>query len=277
MTRPILFAAAALVVSAALTPALAGATLDRVTSSKTLTNVLVNDYPPFSFINDKNEVDGFDVDVAREVAKKLGVSLKIETPAWEAIVAGKWQGRWDVCICSMTPSKERAELLDFPVHYYDSPAVLVVHKDETRIKSAADINGRKVGVGSGSTYEAYLQKNLVIEAPGFKPIVYPFERVDAAPYASETVAFQDLALGPGKRLDAVVGNFVTTKQRVDETGEFRIIGAPLYAEPNWVATDKGDAEWNATVARIIGELRADGTLARISQKWIKADITGGGS
>jgi polar amino acid transport system substrate-binding protein len=74
MTRRIILAAAAIVVSATLTPAFAGATLDRVTSTKTLTNVLVNDYPPFSFINDKNEVDGFDVDVAREVAKKLGVS-----------------------------------------------------------------------------------------------------------------------------------------------------------------------------------------------------------
>ncbi len=248
----------------------AGATLDRVTSSGTLVNVVVNDYPPFSFINEKNELAGFDIDVAQAFADKLGLKLKNETPGWETIVGGKWQGRWDICICSMTPTTQRAEVLDFPIQYYASPGVLVVNKDETRINSVADISGKRVGVGTGSSYEAYLDKTLVI--PGAKAIEFPFDNVVKVP-SDETVAFQDLALGAGVRLDAIVANLATTKERIDATGAFKIVGKPLYGEPNWVAIDKGDPEWEAKIIGTIKALRADGTLAKISQKWLGADIT----
>jgi polar amino acid transport system substrate-binding protein len=249
----------------------AGETLQRVLSTGVLTNVAVNDYPPFDFLNDKNELVGFDIDVAQAVADRLGVKLKNETPGWETIVGGKWKGRWDACICSMTPSTDRAEVLDFPIRYYSSPAVLVVNKNDTAIKSVSDISGKRVGVGTGSSYEAYLDKTLQI--PGAKPITFPFENVVKVP-SDETVAFQNLALGAGIRLDAIVANLATTKERIDATGQFKIVGAPLYGEPNWVATDKGDPEWEAKLVEVIKALRADGTLARISQKWLGADVTG---
>jgi len=250
-------------------PASAGPTLDRVNQTKVLHDVLVNDYPPFGFIDDNNQLAGFDVDVAKALAEKLGVKLALVTPGWETIVGGKWLGRWDVCICSMTPNTERAKVLDFPVPYYSSPAVLVVNKDEKNIKSASDLNNKKVGVGIGSSYENYLNKTLVI--PGGKPISFPFNHVQIIP-TDETVAFQNLALGAGTRLDAVVSDLATAKARIAKTDRFRI-AAELYAEPNWVATDKGDAEWDKTVADTINALRADGTLAKISQHWFGEDIT----
>jgi polar amino acid transport system substrate-binding protein len=253
--------------------AVAGPTLDRVMERKLMVNVLVNDYPPFSFINDKSEVDGFDVDVAREVAKRLGVDVRIETPAWEAIVGGNWQGRWDICICSMSPTAERAELLDFVTHYYSSPAVLVVHKDDTRFADHADMEGKRIGVGSGSTYETYLNKQLVIDAPDAQPIVYPFTQLEVVPITSETIAFQDLSLGAGVRLDGIVGNYVTTHERIVAGGPFKIVGEPLYGEPNWVSVDKGDPEWVAKIKDIIAAMKADGTLAAIGQKWVGADIS----
>ena len=107
--------------------AFAGATLDRVTQKGELTGVLMESYPPFSFLNEQNQLDGFDVDVAKAVAQRLGVKLKLETPSWDVIAAGRWSGRYDICVCSMTPSKARAEVFDFPVEYYQSPAVIVVN------------------------------------------------------------------------------------------------------------------------------------------------------
>lgn len=252
--------------------ALAGPTLDRIAKSGELVNVVDNSYPPFSYINENNEVVGFDIDIARAVADKLGAKLRIETPGWETIVGGKWQGRWDICICSMTPTEQRAQVLDFPTEYYRSPAVLVVNKDETAIQSAKDLNGKKVGVGTGSTYEAYLDKSITI--PGAKPIEFPFDSVVKVP-TDETVAFQDLALGAGVRLDAVVANLATTKERIDAGAPVKIVGKPLYGEPNWVAVDKDDPEWNAKVVEIIGALKADGTLKKISEKWLGADVTTG--
>lgn len=251
----------------------AGTTLDRVQHSGVVTNVLINNYPPFSYIDSNNDLAGFDVDVARAFATQLGVKLRLQTPGWETIVAGHWQGRWDICICSLSPTDERARVLDFPVRYYSSPAVLTVHRDEQRIRSVADISGRRVGVGSGSSYENYLNKSLVI--PGSPPIDYPFHDVVIIP-GDETINFRNLALGPGVRLDAIVSDLATARATSEATRSLRIVGPVLYAEPNVVATEKGDPEWNRTVARVFGELRSSGQLARISQKWFGMDITADG-
>lgn len=271
LRRDLLLATALLLATTGL--AAAGPTMDRVKARGELVNVMVNDYPPFSYIGPDNAVIGMDVDIAKAVADRLGVGLRVETPAWEAIVGGNWQGRYDVCICSMSPTAQRAEVLDFVTHYYSSPAVLVVHKDDTRFTTPADMNGKRIGAGQGSTYEAFLNKKLTIDGSGAAPIVYPFESVEPQPNPSEEVLFQNLALGPGVRLDGIVGNYVTTYERIQAGGPFRIVGEPLYGEPNWVSVDKGDPEWNATIAQIIADLKADGTLAAISTQWVGADIT----
>jgi polar amino acid transport system substrate-binding protein len=143
----------------------AGETLDRVMKNKVLVEVTDQAYPPFSYIDETGEVVGFDVDVSKEIAKRLGVEYKVETPSWEIIVAGNWNGRWDICVCSMTPTKERAEVLNFVTEYYSAPANIVVNADNNDIKSAADLNGKKVGAQAGTTYEKYVQKQLVIEVP----------------------------------------------------------------------------------------------------------------
>jgi polar amino acid transport system substrate-binding protein len=248
----------------------AGTTLDRVNRTKTLSDVVIDYYPPFGFINDKNELDGFDIDVARAMAERLGLKLKLSTPGWETIVAGGWRGRWDLCICSMSPTEERSRVLNFPVQYYSSPAVLVVHQDDRRINSIADISGKRVGVGLGSSYENYLNKALVI--PGGPALSFPFHDVKVIP-ADETITFRNLALGPGVRLDAVMSDLATAQANVKATHALKIIGGYLYQEPNMVATDKGDPEWDALVAQTIRAMKVDGTLAKISQRWFKTDIT----
>jgi polar amino acid transport system substrate-binding protein len=248
----------------------AGTTLDRVHRSGVLNDVLFDDYPPFSFINERNELDGFDVDVAHALAERLGLKLKLSTPGWETIVAGHWRGRWDICICSMSPTVERAEVLSFPAVYYHSPAVLVVNSREANIKSIADISGKRVGVGTGSSYENYLHHALSI--PGAKPIAYPFHDVVVIP-GDENINFRNLALGPGVRLDAIVSDLATARNNIAATHALRVVGDVLYEEPNVIATDKGDPEWEALIATTVAALRADGTLARISRKWFDTDIT----
>jgi len=251
-------------------PALAGTTLERVKHSGVLNDVLVNTYPPFGFIDANNELAGFDVDVARALAAKLKVALHLATPGWETIVSGRWQGRWDICICSMSPTDERAKVLSFPVTYYNSPAVLTVHKNEQRIKSAADISGKRVGVGTGSSYENYVNKALVI--PGAPPLAYPFHDVMVVP-GDETINFRNLALGPGVRLDAIVSDLATAQASIDASHALKMVGPILYAEPNVVATEKGDAEWDRVVKDAFAELKAEGTLAKLSRKWFGQDIT----
>lgn len=257
-------------VFASAAPVWAGATLERVKRSGVLTNVLVNTYPPFGFIDANNELAGFDVDVARAFAAKLGVTLHLATPGWETIVSGRWQGRWDICICSMSPTEARARVLSLPVAYYNSPAVLTVHRDEQRIKSAADLSGKRVGVGIGSSYENFVNRALTI--PGVAPLSYPFHDVIVMP-GDETVNFRNLALGPGVRLDAIISDLATAQASINATHALKLVGPVLYAEPNAVATEKGDSDWDQTVTRTFGELKADGTLSRLSRKWFGQDIT----
>ena len=271
------------IVSAALLATLAlagqaqaGPVLDKVMAEKVLVEVTDQAYPPFSFIDDSNEVVGFDIDIAKEVAKRLGVELEVETPAWEIITAGKWQGRWDICICSMTPTAERAEVLDFVLEYYAQPATIVVNADDNRIASGKDLTGMKVGAQAGTSYERYLQKDLTIEAPNAQPIEYPFGELTVVPYDSEVTAFQDLALGAGKRIDAIVSGYLTAKAQIDASGgKFKAVGTPIFQEPIWISVDKGDPEWEAKIKEIFAAMKADGTLKAISEKWIGIDVTAG--
>ena len=269
MTRPLLFSISLVAFAMAPAVAWAGATLDRVRAKGEVVDVLVNDYPPFGFINAKNELDGFDVDVARAFAEKLGAKLRLETPGWETIIGGQWAGRYDVAISSATPTEERAKVVNFPAIYYNLPAVLVVNKDENAIRTIRDITGKRVGVGTGSSYEDYVNRKFQI--PGQPPVKFPFENVQVVP-GDETVNFQNLALGPGVRLDAIVASVGTAQGQIDATGKLKIVGGPLFAEPNAVVTDKGDPEWDAEVAKAIAALKADGTLKKISEKWFKTDI-----
>ncbi|MFH7617632.1 amino acid ABC transporter substrate-binding protein, partial [Pseudomonas syringae pv. tagetis] len=80
---------------------------------------------------------------------------------------------------------------------------------DDRIHSAKDLSGKKVGLTSASSYESYLNKNLVIDGAEDKPLQYPFDDVQIAPFDNDNEAYQDQGLGAGKRLDAILTNLVT--------------------------------------------------------------------
>ncbi len=274
MTKPArwlpLFAAACSLMIA--TSVDAGQVLDRVMKTKTLTLSSDAAYPPQSFLNDNNEMDGFDVEVAREIATRLGAKLKIVTPAWEIITAGKWGGRWDISVGSMTPTKKRAEVLDFPAVYYYTPAAFAVHK-ASKAMGVADLNGKTIGVCGGCTYEAYMNGNLVIDAEGAPPFEYKVKAGKLRSYETDTNAFDDLRIGDGKRLDGVLSAQPTIAEAIKNGYPMRVIGKPAFYEPLAVAVDRGDPEFSAKIKEIIAAMRADGTLTRLSKKWYGVDYS----
>jgi polar amino acid transport system substrate-binding protein len=253
-------------------PAGAGEVLDRVMKTKTLTMSSDPAYPPQSFLNDKNEFEGFDIDVGREIAKRLGTELKIITPAWEVITAGNWGDRWDMSVGSMTPTSERARVLDFPAIYYFTPASFAVHKD-SKAQTVEDLNGKVIGVCGGCTYEAYLKKDLKIDAEGVPPFDYRVEAKEIRTYETDTNALDDLRLGDGKRLDAAMSSLTVINDAIKNGYPLRVLGDPAFYEPLAVATDKGDPEFDAKIAEIVKAMHDDGTLTKLSQKWFGADLT----
>ena len=252
--------------------AIAGEVADRVASTKKLTMATDSNYPPLSFINQENVMDGFDVDVGKEVAKRLGVDLEITTPEWTMIAAGHWNRRWDISIGSMTPTKERANVFDFPAIYYYSPAALVVHKDSD-IKTLADINGKVVGAPSATVYEKYVRHDLVLDAIGAPSFEYQVTPGTINTLNATSALLDDLRLGPGKRLDAVINALPTLNEAIKKGYPFRVVGDPVFYEPLAIAIEKGDKEFNDQIAAAITAMQQDGTLTAISIKWFGVDYS----
>lgn len=252
---------------------LAGEVLDRVMTNKVLVMSTDAAYPPQSFQKEDGTFHGFDIDVGNEIAKRLGVEMKLVTPAWEVIVAGKWGSRWDISVGSMTPTAKRARVLTFPGVYYYTPASFAVHTDNTSIKKVGDLNGKKIGVCGGCTYEYYLQKDLTIDAEGAPPFTYQVTPGEIRTYETDSNVFDDLKLGDGKRLDALLSAQPTIEEAIKSGYPFKVIGNPVFYEPLSVAVDKGDPEFAAKLKGIVEAMHADGTLTQLSKKWYGVDLT----
>src|SRR5262249_50288925 len=102
-------------------------------------------WPPFSWRDGNGAWAGFDVAVAAEIAKRIGAKAEFVGPPWDEQTAGHWNGKWDACVCSMTPTVERAKNLDFPVVYYWAPVNLAVNVKNTTAATPADMSGKRIG------------------------------------------------------------------------------------------------------------------------------------
>ena len=265
-----LLAAVATAATGLCPPALAGEALDRVTGSGVLKVATDLNWPPQSFLNEENEMDGFDVGVAREIAKRLGAKAEFVTPAWEIITAGKWAGRWDVSVGSMAPTKDRAKVLSFPAVYYYTPAAAAVHKD-SKIQKASELSGKTVGAGTATVYDLYLKGDLeIFGAPEF---TYQIKPGKIHSLESVTVLLDDLRLGDGVRIDGLVGGYTTIRDAISNGYPVRLLEPPLFYEPLAVAIDLGDEEFAAKLAGIVSAMREDGTLSALSKKWYGVDYT----
>ncbi|MGO4438962.1 transporter substrate-binding domain-containing protein [Rhizobium sp. RAF56] len=270
LLKSIAIGAAALAIASV---AHAGATLDRVMSKKAMVVATNSGWPPQSYLDDSNQMVGFDIDVAREIGKRLGVEVSFETPDWATLTGGHWQGRYDVGVGSVTPTKARAQVIDFAGIYYYSPYVYVLHKDSP-VKTVADLDGKVIGVETATTSEDFMRRQLQIDAPGLPPIEYKVTPGEIRTFADSMLPFDDLRLGPGVRLDAVVAPEQTAKNAIKNGYPLRVIeGEYAFREPLVVIAEKGDAEWTAKVGELIKEMKADGTLGTLTKKWYGADYS----
>jgi polar amino acid transport system substrate-binding protein len=250
----------------------AGEVLDRVHSAKTLTVAVGTDWGPISHLNKDKELDGYDVDLAKAIAKSLGVDVNFVTPGWDIITAGKWQGRWDLAMGQMTPTKARAEVFDFPAVYIWGPIIAVAHKDSKATK-LPDLEGKIVGVAAGTAAESYANHKL---EPGWlnaAPVQYQFKPGEIKAYTSTNIAFDDLRLGDGVRLDVVLTDDSIARDAIKAGYPLKMLEKALFSSPGAAAVLKGDKEFSAKIAAAVKALQDNGTLAKLSIKWYGADLT----
>lgn len=267
---------AVLAVALALGPPGAGAEdlLDEVLKRGVLKVSSDPNYAPQSFLNKKGQMDGFDVDVAKEVARRLGVKVELITPAWEMITAGSWAGRWDLSVGSMTITEDRSKVLHFTPAYYYTPAQFVVHKANTTIRSLGDLEGKTVGVCGGCTYEQYLARSLKLVG---ESVDYKVGGTKTRTYDTDADAIQDLALGDGVRLDAVLSALPTLVEAIKKGVPIKLLGAPVYYEHLALAVDrrapKDPTRFVARLGEILQAMHQDGTLSRMAMKWYEVDLS----
>ena len=230
-------------------------------------------YPPQSSLNEQTgEYEGFDIDVATEIATRLGVDVAWEDPSWDIITAGSWNGRWDTTVGSMTPTNDRQEVLYFTEPYNFTPAVVVVLADNEDVSDlSTDLDGKKIGVCAGCTYEQFLNKELAIEGYEFDFII---DDAEVSGYDTDTTALQDLANG---RLDAVITSVTTAQGYIDAGNPVQIVGDPVFYEPLSVGFDKSadpsSESLYEAVDGIVAEMHEDGTLTGFSEEWYGLDLT----
>jgi polar amino acid transport system substrate-binding protein len=258
--------------------------LERIKDSGVIEIATDSKYKPQSwFVYATGEWKGFDVEVAKEVTKRLseryGVQIlpEIEHHDWSTdVTAGSWNDRYDMDVGSMTVTPEREELFIFSPAYYYTPASLAVHADNTSVQDVTtDLDGKKVCVGAGTTYEHYLGKTLNIT--GYD-IEYVIDDATIVPFDTDTDALDQLALGDGVRCDAAMTATPTIDQYVQDGGPIKSVGGSLYDEPLAIAFDRNAPIDNASlveaVSKIIEAMHTDGTLTALSEKWYEGeDIT----
>ncbi|MER9268561.1 transporter substrate-binding domain-containing protein [Mesorhizobium sp. M0410] len=247
----------------------AGDVLDNVLATKTLRVAAGTDWGTISFLNDKHELDGSDVDLAKAIAEKLGVKVEFVTPGWDIITSGKWQGRWDMAMGEMVPTKARAEKLDFHVYAY-SPAVAIVHKDSKAAK-LSDLDGKVIGVSTNSVQESYANHTLIADWVGAQPIEFQFTPGNVKIYGTVNIALDDLRLGDGVRLGAVLGDQEDVAGALKAGYPVKELAESLFFSPGAMSVLRGDKEFSDKIAEALQSVRDDGTLSKILIKWYGMD------
>lgn len=215
---------------------------------------------------------GFDIEVAKEIARRLELPLRFVTPGWDAILAGDWGGAWDFSVSNITPTPARERRLAFPAVYRFEAVVGVVHLDSGWALQPADLSGKRVGVARETTFEQYLKRDLTIYA-GESPPDYLIEKPQIRRYPNKKAALLALAQGDGAVIDAIVTSYETAQDAIDNGMPVKVVPGFLFWEPVAIAIQPGDDAFADRIADAVEAMLDDGTLGALSTKWFGIDMT----
>ena len=235
-------------------------------------------YAPQSILDEDGNFVGFDVDVAKEVASRLGVEVEFVTPDWDLITAGNWGDQWDMSVGSMTITKARQEILSFatPPYYYTPAQFAAV--DGSGVETLEDLDGAAVCVGVSTTYESWLMgdmEGLGLPAASFF-VDSPPAAVSIIPLTVDNDCVQQIQAGR-QEFQAFLTSNTVVEAALAEGIAIHKVGKPIFSENLAVAFDKSASKDIASlvekVSEIIASMHADGTLSNLSVVWFGEDLT----
>lgn len=217
------------------------------------------DFPPMGFVGDNGEYTGFDLDLAKEVANRLGLEYKAQPIAWDSKDMELESGNID-CIWNGFTITGREDDYTWTTPYMANKQVFVVANDSD-IKSQADLAGKVVEVQADSSAEAALKEN--------QDLANTFGQLLTTP--DYNTAFMDLEQGA---VDAVAMDVIVAGYQIKQrNADFKILDDSLSEEEYGIGFKKGNTELRDKVQGALEEMAADGTLAKISDEWFGEDVT----
>ena len=232
--------------------------LQNVLDKGTLVLGLDDSFPPMGFRDENNNIVGFDIDVATEVANRMGVELKLQPIEWSTKEMELNTGSVDCLWNGLSIDDERKQAMDLSEPYMTNRMVLVVLND-SEYTDQASLAGKTIGVQNGSTAEKILEESdfskTIGNTIGFNDNVTEFMEL-------ETKGIDAIFM------DEVVANYAITSQNKD----FKVLEDGLTEEEYAVGFKKGNTALKNEVQKYIDEMKADGTMTQISEKWFGKDV-----
>ncbi|OZB99053.1 amino acid ABC transporter substrate-binding protein [Paenibacillus sp. XY044] len=213
-------------------------------------------YAPFTFHDDKGTLTGFDVDLGREIAKRLGVKPEFIETKWDGMIAGLDAKRFDVVMNEVSINAERKAKYDFSDPYIVSKAVLIVKDNNQDIKKLADLKGKKAGQSLTSNLNQIAKDNgaTIVQIDGFNQAIDLLlsGRIDAT--VNDKLSYLDFKT---RRPDAPI-------KVVDETDT---------GSTSAVLMNKNNNELRDAINKALADMKKDGTYLDISQKYFGTDVS----
>ena len=223
-------------------------------------------YPPFNFRDAKGELQGFDIDVAREIGKRLNVNLVFVCQQWDGMIPALLAGKFDLIVASMSITDERKKTIAFTDKYYNTPSKLIGGQDGKTGTAPDDVSGKTIGIQVSTIQTEYYKKHYAGVA-------------SEKTYATLDEAFQDLAVG---RVDYVFGDSIPLmtflqsdfgKGCCEDKGNVKDDPAVL-GQGIGGGLRKEDTELLGKLNAAIAAVRASGKYAEISKKYFDFDPYG---
>lgn len=217
-------------------------------------------YVPFLYDSKEGELIGYDADLLNEFEKRSGIKIVYERADFSGLLGLLQSGRADVVSAQMTPTPEREKNFAFtqPETYYG--AVIVVRSDNTDIKSEKDLAGKTIGVGAGNNMQQEIEA------------MYPDGGVHFELYTSATLEnmLKDVEFG---RIDGMLAQNIQAFVAIKESKAKCKVLPPFSMSTGSLVVRKDDTMLLDGLNAFLDEVKADGTLSKISEKWIGSDIS----
>ena len=229
-------------------------TLERVMETEVLRVGFEGTYRPFNYLGDDNEYTGFDVDIANELAKRLGVKTEFVATKWDSLIGGLKADKFDIIIAQMTVTEERKKSVDFTDPYVVTGSVLITREDTNDISVLDDIEGKRVGVGGGTTFEE---------------VARSVEGANVNLYQSVNDYLQDLING---RLDVIINDQLLMSHNIKEENlPVKIVSDILNKDEIGMAVKKGNEDFVQKINEELKKMKEDGTYTEIYKKWFDSE------